>query len=135
VSIYLFPGIIICFLILIALVVILELRIAYLLNRRAQSHNMRRLEDRELSRRLEAQRVINMATGRRPSYLSFGYPPHCSLHDHPFLLVRFRHIIGSLNDTTYGVSGLRVVTLANNSSARSSDVLVYYVRNFERRGH
>jgi hypothetical protein len=34
------------------------------------------------------------------------------------LLARFNHIIGSLNDRTYGVRGLRVVTLVNSNSAR-----------------
>jgi hypothetical protein len=118
---------------LIGLGAILSFTIASILNRRAQSHNMRRLERRrdnlEISRRLDVQGIMNRAAGRRRSYLSPLYPPSCSLITRPDLLRRLNATISSLNDPIYGVRGGRVVTRGNNHVARSSNVLVYLVRN------
>ena len=118
---------------LIGLGAILSFTIASILNRRAQSHNMRRLERRrdniEISRRLDVQGIMNRAAGRRRSYLSPLYPPSCSLITRPDLLRRLNATISTLNDPIYGVRGGRVVTRGNNQVARSSNVLVYLVRN------
>jgi hypothetical protein len=78
---------------LIGLGAILRFTIASILDRGAESPNMRRIENRELSRRLEEQCIFNRATGQRRTYLGRDYPSTCSLRNHPHLLLRFNATI------------------------------------------